>query len=223
MSSETEEVAVLGEEGNQPEGKGGEAVPSAAAGTRDTEVPANLAENGGAAPANPVIALEAEVAKWKDLALRSQAELDNFRKRMAREKADAIRLANAGLLEGLLPVVDNFHFGLEAARQEAGLSVVFQGMSMVLKQLNDLLLDFGAQEVPAEGQRFDPNVHEAVKEEPSDQVAEGHVISVIRKGFRLHDRLLRAASVIVSRGPEAQGEPGTAPEPARPAGPASSE
>jgi len=149
---------------------------------------------------DPVTVMENEVSKWKNLALRSQADLENFRKRMAREKSDAIRYGNAALLEGLLPILDNFTFGLEAARQKAEDSVVVEGMSMVHKQLNDLLEEFGVKEVPAEGEPFDPNVHEAVKEEASEEVPEGHVLAVTRRGYRLHDRLLRAANVIVSRG-----------------------
>lgn len=144
----------------------------------------------------------AEAQKWRDVALRSQAELENFRKRMAREKQDAIKFGNSGLLESLLPVFDNFRFGLDAARQESEDSIVFQGMSMVMKQMDDFLNDQGVVEVPAEGKVFDPNLHEAVKQEFSDDAEEGAITAVIRRGFKLHDRLLRAAHVVVSKGPE---------------------
>lgn len=167
----------------------------------DAGSPVDLVENSEPSAIDPLAGLQNEVAKWKDLALRSQAELDNFRKRMAREKADAIRFGNAALLESLLPVVDNFRFGLDAARREAGPSVVVDGMSMVYKQLNDILEQAGVQEVEAEGKPFDPNFHEAVQEEASQEVEAGHVLSVVRRGFRLYDRLLRPANVIVSRGP----------------------
>jgi len=163
------------------------------------------------AQVDPMEQLQAELAKWKDLALRSQADLENFRKRMHKEKADAIKFANSTLLNDLLPIVDNFHFGLDAARQEAEGGVVFQGMSMVMRQLTDFLGEYGVEEVPAEGQSFDPNLHDAVKQEHSDSVPEGVVIAVIRRGYKLRDRLLRAANVVVSKGPESE-NPATEPE-----------
>lgn len=213
MSSRAEEDLVTGNAEGQEDSA---AIPQSGGngveGSAEAESSVTLAEAEAAepSPGDPVAVLEGEVAKWKDLALRSQAELDNFRKRMAREKADSIRFGNAALLETLLPVVDNFRFGLEAAKRDAGQSVVFEGMAMVYKQLHDVLEEFGVQEVPAEGLLFDPNLHDAVKEEDSDAVSEGHVLTVIRKGYRLHDRLLRPANVIVSRGPAQPDEAGSA-------------
>lgn len=154
------------------------------------------------APVDPLGAALIEAAKWKDLAARNQAELDNYRKRMAREKSDAIKFANAGLLGELLPVIDNFQMGLDAAKADGEDSIIARGMEMVQKQLNDFLTSQGAQEVPAVGEAFDPNLHEALSEENSDEVPEGHVIYQMRRGFKLHDRLLRAANVVVSKGPE---------------------
>jgi len=151
---------------------------------------------------------QAEATRWKDLALRTQAELDNFRKRMARERSDAIKFGNASLLESLLPLIDNFRFGLEAARQDAGSSVVFQGMSMVMKQFSDFLADQGVTEFGNPGEAFDPNLHEAVQSEASDTVAEGHILTTLRRGYRLQDRLLRAANVVVSKGPARDGDAG---------------
>ncbi len=163
---------------------------------------------------DPMLELKQELAKWRDAALRNQAELENFRKRMQREKAEAVKFGNFNLIMELLPVIDNFHYGLEAARSESESSSVFQGMSMVMKQVTEFLADQGVEEVPALGQSFDPNIHEAVQQDWSDSVAEGHVIAVVRKGFKLHDRLLRAANVIVSKGaegnsPASQEEPST--------------
>ncbi len=155
---------------------------------------------------DPMEALQAEVDKWKDLAYRSQAELDNFRKRAAREAQDTRAYANADILRGLLPILDNFEMGLDAARAESEKSVIFVGMSMVHRQIQDFLRDFGVQEVEAQDKPFDPNLHEAVSQEPSDTVDEGTVLKVTRRGFRLRERLLRAASVVVSSGP-ASAEP----------------
>jgi molecular chaperone GrpE len=143
---------------------------------------------------------QAEAAKLKDLALRARADLDNFRKRSLREKEDAIRYANNGLLEKLLPVIDNFELGLDAARNATDAASVLQGMSMVQRQLQDFIRSQGLEEVPTDGQAFDPNKHDAVSQEFSAEVPEGQVIRQVRKGYKLKDRLLRAASVIVSKG-----------------------
>jgi molecular chaperone GrpE len=164
------------------------------------------AETGSAAekteaPSDPVSALQQEVARWKDVALRGQAELENFRKRMTREKADAIKFGNTALLEDLFPIIDNFRFGLDAARQESENSVVFQGMSMVMKQLSDFLVNQGVTEFGEPGEVFDPNLHEAVQLEFSNTRADGQILTTLRRGYRLQDRVLRAANVVVSKGP----------------------
>jgi molecular chaperone GrpE len=143
---------------------------------------------------------QAEAAKLKDLALRARADLDNFRKRSLREKEDAIRYANNGLLEKLLPVIDNFELGLDAARNATDAASVLQGMSMVQRQLQDFIRSQGLEEVPTDGEAFDPNKHDAVSQEFNADVPEGQVIRQVRKGYKLKDRLLRAASVIVSKG-----------------------
>ena len=145
---------------------------------------------------------EAEAAKLKDLALRARADLDNFRKRALREKEEAIRYANNGLLERLLPVIDNFELGLDAAKTAADTASILQGMSMVQKQLQDFLKNNGLEEVQAEGEAFNPNKHDAVSQEFSADIPDGHVIRQVRKGYKIKDRLVRASSVIVSKGPQ---------------------
>jgi molecular chaperone GrpE len=151
---------------------------------------------------------ESELERWKELAARSQAELDNYRKRMARERTEAVQYANRGLLEQLLPILDNFEMGLKAAEQAEGsggaASMILQGMGMVHKQIGDFLVDQGVQAVPSDGEAFDPNLHEAVKQEAHDSLPEGTVIATLRRGYRLRDRLLRAATVVVSSGPAAE-------------------
>jgi len=156
-----------------------------------------------AAPVDPLAAAQAEVERWKDLAYRSQAELDNFRKRTARDMQEARSYANADLLRSLLSILDNFDAGIEAARAESEKSVIFMGMSMVLRQVKDFLAENSVQEVEALGKAFDPNIHDAVAQEPSADQPEGTILRVGRKGYRLKDRLLRPASVVVSSGPAA--------------------
>jgi molecular chaperone GrpE len=145
--------------------------------------------------------LQADLDRFRDLALRSQADFENYKKRAAREKEEAIKYANSALLEKLIAIVDNFELGLEAARGEGENSPVFSGMSMVLKQLMDFLADQGLQPIDATGQKFDPNLHEAIAHEPSADVPEGVVIRQTRRGYRMKDRLLRPSSVVVSSGP----------------------
>jgi molecular chaperone GrpE len=144
--------------------------------------------------------LQADLDKFRDLALRSQADFDNYKKRAAREKEEAIKYANSSLLERLISIVDNFELGLSAARAEGEQSPIFSGMSMVLKQLTDFLADNGLQPIDAEGQKFDPNLHEAIAHEPSSEVSEGLVIRQTRRGYRMKERLLRPSSVVVSSG-----------------------
>ena len=147
---------------------------------------------------DPWETLELEVAKWQDQAIRSAAELDNYRKRMAREKQDAVRYGNQRLLEELLPVLDNFNMGMQAAAQEQG-SMLYMGMDMVHKQISEFLSAQSVEEVPAEaGSDFDPNVHEAISQEPSEEIDDGKIIRVVRKGYRIGERLLRPSNVTVA-------------------------
>jgi len=165
----------------------------------EKDSPAAPVEN--AQPEDDTDGLQADLDRFRDLALRSQADFENYKKRAAREKEEAIKYANSSLLEKLIAIVDNFELGLEAARAEGEKSPVFSGMSMVLKQLMDFLGDSGLQPIDAAGQKFDPNLHEAIAHEPSDEVPEGTVIRQMRRGYKLKDRLLRPSSVVVSSGP----------------------
>ena len=168
----------------------------------DVEEPFFDENQPGTPPADdPLNQALMEPAQWKEVSLRTAAELDNYRKRMPREMQDSARFANAGLLESLLPILDNFDYGLTAAKAESEKSNIYVGLSMVLKQVHDFLRDQGVEEVSIAG-AFDPNVHEAVTQQPSADVPEGSIIYQTRKGYRLRDRLLRPASVVLSSGPQ---------------------
>ncbi|MFM8657383.1 MAG: nucleotide exchange factor GrpE [Chthoniobacterales bacterium] len=143
----------------------------------------------------------AEAEKFRDLAMRTAADFDNFRKRAAREKEDAIRFANNNLLEQLLPVLDNFELGMDAARSAPDASGILQGLDMVGRQFRDFLTSTGVEEIKTDGAAFDPNLMEAVGHEANDKVPEGQVLRQTRRGYKLRDRLLRPASVFVSKGP----------------------
>src|ERR1700682_854330 len=145
--------------------------------------------------------LQADLDRFRDLALRSQADFENYKKRCAREKEEAIKYANSSLLERLVAIVDNFELGLSAARGEGEDSPIYSGMRLVLKQLDDFLAENGLQPIAAVSQKFDPNLHEAIAHEPSEEFPEGTVIRQTRRGYKFKDRLLRPSSVVVSSGP----------------------
>ncbi len=139
---------------------------------------------------------------WERL-LRTTADFDNFKKRAAREKQDAIKFANEALLEKLVPVLDNFDMAL-AATQTTGTDAAQSlqtGVNMIYHQLKKVLVDAGLEEVDASGKPFDPNLHEAVAQRETADVPEGQVVQQLRKGYKLRERLLRPASVIVAKQP----------------------
>ena len=178
-----------------------EEVPSTDEVVEEVELEEDEAESTEETPEEEVpLTPEAEALKWKEAAIRTAADLDNYRKRMARERSEDLRFARAGLIEELLPVFDNFSMGLQMAEQEQD-SMIYKGMEMVKGQLDDFLAAQGLAEVPAEG-IFDPNLHEAVAEEEKDGAEPGEILFVKRKGYRIHDRLLRAAVVVVARASE---------------------
>ncbi len=144
-----------------------------------------------------------ELTKWRDLALRTAAEYDNYRKRCVKEREDFTKYANRSLLEELLPVIDNFEMGMQMAGQDTS-SMIYIGMSMVQKQLVDFLEGQGVEPIPTEvGQMFDHNLHEAIMSEPSEQ-PEGTILRILRKGYNLRGRLLRPANVVTAAAPETE-------------------
>ena len=150
---------------------------------------------------DPMAGLQADLDRFRDLALRSQADFENYKKRCAREKEEAIKYANNSLLQRLVAVIDNFELGLAAAKEQGQQSPIYSGMVLVQKQLNDLLAENGLEPIEAEGKPFDPNLHEAIAHEPGDAVPEGTVLRQVSRGYRIKDRLLRPAKVVVSSGP----------------------
>ncbi len=139
-----------------------------------------------------------------DRLLRTTADFDNYKKRAAREKQDAIKYANEAVIQKLMPVLDNFDMALSATQNAADENVkaLRQGVTMIYQQLKQVLQEAGLEEVNADGQVFDPNFHEAVSQQESKAVPEGHVLQQLRKGYKLRDRLLRPASVVVAKPPK---------------------
>ena len=157
--------------------------------------------------ADPTQALKAEVEKarhYYDQWIRTTADLENYKKRAARERQDAIRFANEALIEKLIPVLDNFDMALAATSgQNPSLQSVQTGISMIYQQLKTVLSEAGLEEIDASNKAFDPNWHEAISQQATDDAPEGQVVQQLRKGYKLRDRLLRPAGVVVAKKPAA--------------------
>lgn len=158
--------------------------------------------------ANDVVAkLEVQLAASKQEAVasydrftRAVADLENYRKRTIREKDELRLFAASGLMEDVIPILDNLGLGLAAARQQTEGKSIVDGVSLVLEQLKSTLTRHGLKEIDPAGQRFDPHFHECISHQPSAEIAEEHVMQVVRLGYSLNGRLLRPASVVVSSG-----------------------
>jgi molecular chaperone GrpE len=144
----------------------------------------------------------AKTNQYYEQLLRTTADLENYKKRAARERQEAIKFANESLLEKVIPVLDNFEMALTAA-SAANTSVesLQSGINMIHQQLKSAMTAAGLEEIDANGKAFDPNLHEAISQQESAEVPEGQVVQQVRKGYKLRERLLRPASVIVAKKP----------------------
>jgi molecular chaperone GrpE len=142
--------------------------------------------------------LEADAKEASNRYLRLAADFDNYKKRVRQEQSETVQHANVELISRLLPVVDNFHRVIESA--PAGLDDAWlQGIKLTLQQLDELLASQGVSQIESVGTPFDPTLHEAIGHEESDEHPEDTVVSEVRKGYRLHDRVVRPALVRVAR------------------------
>ncbi|MCX6905501.1 MAG: nucleotide exchange factor GrpE [Verrucomicrobia bacterium] len=142
-----------------------------------------------------------QAQQWYDQLLRTTADLENFKKRSARERNDTMRFANESLLQKLVTVLDNFDMANAAASSGPNTTVqaLQAGIAMIQQQLKAVLADAGLEEIDATGKPFDPNLHEAVSHEEAAGTAEGLVLRQLRKGYKLRERLLRPATVVVAK------------------------
>jgi molecular chaperone GrpE len=172
------------------------------------ESPTDTAASAPELSAEELIELQNRAAKaddnWERL-LRVTADFENFKKRAARERTEAAQFANAAMLQKLLPILDNFEMAQAAAQSAQGgnLASLQAGIAMIQQQLKSALAEAGLEEMDASDKPFDPAFHEAVSQQESDSVPEGHVIQQIRKGYKFRDRLLRPSAVIVAKKPAA--------------------
>lgn len=183
----------------------------------DDQAEASPAENAGEQPAaenaenkpeesaeqpaeDPTEALKAELAAANDRTLRLMAEFDNYRRRTAKEQLELIETANGKLLEKLSEVQDNFERAFASENKAQDLEAFEKGMQLIYNQFAKILTDAGLEQIDPTGAEFDPNMHEALMQQPSETVPEGHVVTVFQKGYKLKNKILKTAKVIVSSG-----------------------
>ena len=181
--------------------------------------PATSAETAGAAAEAPSSAPPAEaqpiepaavptpeqveLAELRDRLLRLQADFDNFRKRTFREREEFRKLAAEAVMTDLITAMDHLDYGLNQAREKPDWASYAEGLRLIRAAFSEVLRKHGLEEVATQGRPFDPQEHEAIAHTPSTDVSDGMILAETRKGYRLGDRLLRAASVVVSSGPAA--------------------
>lgn len=161
-----------------------------------------------------LVELKARAARadehWNRL-LRTAADFENFKKRAARERQEVALSATASLIHKLLPVLDHLEMAQNAAQNarvpQSATTALQDGIAMIQQQLKDILAETGLEEVDANGQVFDPMVHEAVSQLETSDAPEGHVVQQIRKGYKMRNRLLRPATVVVAKRPAPPAEP----------------
>ena len=153
-----------------------------------------------AAEVDPTEALKQQLAEANDRNLRLMAEFDNYRRRTAKEQLELIETANGKLLEKLSEVQDNFERAFASENKAQDLEAFEKGMQMIYNQFAKILTDAGLEQIDPTGAEFDPNMHEALMQQPSETVPEGHVVTVFQKGYKLKNKILKTAKVIVSSG-----------------------
>jgi molecular chaperone GrpE len=167
-----------------------------------------FAEQGGAPSDHPhespeqlVDALEQQLIDLRQRELKAQAELENFRKRMIRETETQIKFASLPLVRELLDVVDNLHRAIESTASSSGSGGLVEGVKMVEQQLVTVLAKHSCKPIDSVGKSFDPNVHQAISQQPSHEFPAGVVVQEVSVGYLMHDRVVRPSMVIVSTGP----------------------
>jgi molecular chaperone GrpE len=185
---------------------------SPAADENATETAAGV-QNEEELPPDPVVRLQADLdaskaesEQWRDRFLRKAAEFENFRKRTDKEKLDSSLLAKSSVMMEFLPIVDACERALESLNnakvENTTIEQYREGVQLLYKQLNDTLSRLGVETVKAEGEQFDPHLHEALSREPNAELNENTITRVLRRGYLYHGRLLRPAQVIVSVRPQ---------------------
>ncbi len=168
----------------------------------ETPEPGEVAADGSIDPQQRIAQLEGAL-------LRAKADYQNFQRRAAIERSEGVRYANADVMKSMLSVMDDFERSLEAAKSSDDLKALVDGIHLIYDNLSQALRAHGLESIEALHQPFDPNVHEAMLQQPSAEHPPGTVVEQIANGYRLRDRVLRPARVIVSKVVEAQNDQAT--------------
>lgn len=150
---------------------------------------------------NEIKKLSDQAEKFKNDYLYLRAEFDNYKRHAIKDRADLLKYGAERLGRDLLSVLDNFERALSAKVTAENFSTFVKGVEMTAVELRSVLNKNGFQEVPCEGKAFDPMVHEALSSEPTDAVPAGHVVRVFQKGYKIHDKVVRPAQVVVAQKP----------------------
>ncbi len=191
--------AVSGDEGFTP----GDGYPScdgepcANVSDETDEATDTLADGEPAAEADAAKALEEAVAQWQDKYVRLQAEFDNYRKRTLKEKMSLIESGGEEVIKSLLPVIDDVDRALTAMEKSNDIEAIRNGVKLIAQKFSELLRQKGVVEIATADQPFDVDEHEAVARFPSDADKKGKVIDVVQKGYKMGDKVIRYAKVVV--------------------------
>jgi molecular chaperone GrpE len=202
------------EKDDAQEGDGG-AAPPASGRAPDGAAPASLLEGAGEGAASskpaeaedPLTAAKAEAQRFRDQLLRTAADFDNFRKRSRRDQEDAAKKGKESAVKELLPVFDNLERALQSSERAPDVKAVIDGLKLVMRQFGQSLEKMGIKRVQTVGHPFDPSQHEAIQHAESTEHPPGVITAEVQPGYLLGEQLLRAAMVVVSKGPPEVGEP----------------
>ncbi|MFO7820796.1 MAG: nucleotide exchange factor GrpE [Lentisphaeria bacterium] len=192
----------MGKRKKQQKEEATEKQPSVISENQEDEEAEKAAEEAVSEAENELEGLKKRLNDAEDKFVRSRAELENYRKRAQRETAEMREYSKVNTVEQFLPVFDHFQMAMMHVGENSDFETLKQGMDMILAEFRRTFDALGVEEVEAEGEKFDPNVHEAMSQEPSDEVPAGHVIRQWKCGYRMGERLLRPATVVVSCGPQ---------------------
>ncbi len=166
---------------------------------QDTDGPVKIVPEGSFDVSDEIKKLQEQAEKYKNEGLYLRAEFDNYRRNMIKERSELIKFGGERLAKDLLSVLDNFERALEAKINTENMAAFKRGIEMTAADLKSLLQKHGVTEVVTLGQPFDPATHEALSSEPTDKVEPGNVLRVFQKAYKLHDKLIRPAQVVVAK------------------------
>ena len=167
----------------------------------DQSAPTEVAKEEASAPVDPIVAITAERDKYRDQLLRTAADFDNYRKRSRKEIDDAGKRGKEESIREILPIADNLERAVAAAASAVDIAAVVEGVKMVLTLFHHSIDRLGVERIRAVGQKFDPNIHEAIQQIETNDQPVGHVVVELVSGYRLGERLIRPALVGVAKAP----------------------